>query len=181
VGRAHALEMVAAELMRARRSHLPVSLIMFDLDRFKAINDRHGHLCGDAVLAEVGARMRASLRSSDLKCRYGGEEFLVLLPETPVEGAHRAADTLRQDLAELEIQWNGKVIRVTSSFGVACARSNEVDPTPLIARADEALYRAKREGRNCVRVAEDPPVAAAPRPASSLRSASSHRTARSAR
>jgi diguanylate cyclase (GGDEF)-like protein len=156
VNRAHAMEVVASELMRARRSHLPVSLIMFDLDRFKSINDRHGHLCGDAVLAEVGAKMRASLRSSDLKCRYGGEEFLILLPETPLDGAHRAAETLRRELADLHIEWNGRVIRVTSSFGVACARSNEIDPTPLIARADEALYRAKREGRNCVRVADDP-------------------------
>jgi diguanylate cyclase (GGDEF)-like protein len=182
VNRAHALEVVAAELMRARRSHLPVSLIMFDLDRFKSINDRFGHLCGDAVLAEVGARMRASLRSSDLKCRYGGEEFLILLPETPLDGAHRAAETLRQDIADLEIRWNGRVIRVTSSFGVACARPNEVDPTPLIARADESLYSAKREGRNCVRVADDGPAAAAPRPEpASLRSVPPQRAARSAR
>jgi diguanylate cyclase (GGDEF)-like protein len=155
VNRGHAMEVVASELMRARRSRLPVSLIMFDLDRFKSINDRYGHLCGDAVLAEVGARMRASLRASDLKCRYGGEEFLVLLPETPLDGAHRAADTLRRELAELEIHWNNRVLRITSSFGVACARPNEIDPTPLIARADEALYRAKREGRNRVRVAPD--------------------------
>lgn len=158
VNRAHAMEVVAAELMRARRSHLPVSLIMFDLDRFKSINDRHGHLCGDAVLAEVGAKMRASLRSSDLKCRYGGEEFLILLPETPLDGAQRAAELLRRELSELQIQWSGRVIRVTSSFGVASARPNEIDPTPLIARADEALYRAKREGRNCVRLAEDASV-----------------------
>jgi diguanylate cyclase (GGDEF)-like protein len=156
VNRAHAMEMVASELMRARRSRLPVSLIMFDLDRFKTINDRYGHLCGDAVLAEVGAKMRASLRASDLKCRYGGEEFLVLLPETPIEGAHRAAETLRRDLSELAIRWNDRVIRITSSFGVACARPNEIDPTPLVARADEALYRAKREGRNRVRVADEP-------------------------
>ena len=155
VNRGHAIEVVASELMRARRSHLPVSLIMFDLDRFKSINDRYGHLCGDAVLAEVGAKMRASLRASDLKCRYGGEEFLILLPETPLEGAHRAAETLRRELAELEIHWNDRVIQVTSSFGVASARPNEIDPTPLIARADEALYRAKREGRNRVRVSED--------------------------
>jgi diguanylate cyclase (GGDEF)-like protein len=156
VNRAHAMEVVASELMRARRSRLPVSLIMFDLDRFKSINDRYGHLCGDAVLAEVGAKMRASLRASDLKCRYGGEEFLILLPETPLDGAHRAAETLRRELAELEIRWNDRVIRVTSSFGVACARPNEIDPTPLVARADEALYRAKREGRNRVRVADEP-------------------------
>jgi diguanylate cyclase (GGDEF)-like protein len=160
VNRAHAIEVVASELMRARRSHLPVSLIMFDLDRFKSINDRYGHLCGDAVLAEVGAKMRAALRASDLKCRYGGEEFLILLPETPLDGAHRAAETLRRELAELEIRWNDRIIRITSSFGVACARPNEIDPTPLIARADEALYCAKREGRNRVRVSEDPPGAA---------------------
>lgn len=158
VNRAYAMEVVATELMRARRSHLPVALIMFDVDRFKSINDRYGHLCGDAVLAEVGAKMRASLRSSDLKCRYGGEEFLILLPETPLDDAHRAAETLRREFSELEIQWNGRVIRVTSSFGVACARPNEIDPTPVIARADEALYRAKRAGRNCVRVADDPPA-----------------------
>jgi diguanylate cyclase (GGDEF)-like protein len=157
VNRAHAMEVVAAELMRARRSHLPVSLIMFDLDRFKSINDRYGHLCGDAVLAEVGAKMRASLRSSDLKCRYGGEEFLILLPETPMDGGQQAAESLRRELAGLHIQWAGRTIHVTSSFGVATARPNEIDPTPLIARADEALYRAKREGRNCVCVAEDPP------------------------
>lgn len=156
VNRAHGMEVVAAELARARRSHLPVSLIMFDLDRFKAINDRHGHLCGDAVLVEVGARMRAALRTSDLKCRYGGEEFLVLLPETPLEGAYRAAETLRRELSNLAIPWHGRVVRVTSSFGVACNRPNEVDPTPLIARADAALYAAKREGRNCVRVAPEP-------------------------
>jgi diguanylate cyclase (GGDEF)-like protein len=157
VNRAHAMEVVASELMRARRSRLPVSLIMFDLDRFKSINDRYGHLCGDAVLAEVGAKMRASMRASDLKCRYGGEEFLVLLPETPLDGAHRAAETLRRDLAALEIHWNDRVLHVTSSFGVACARPNEIDPTPLVARADEALYRAKREGRNRVRVADEDP------------------------
>ena len=155
VNRAHAMEVVASELMRARRSRLPVSLIMFDLDRFKSINDRYGHLCGDAVLAEVGAKMRASLRASDLKCRYGGEEFLILLPETPMEGAHRAAETLRREFSELEIRWNERTIHITSSFGVACARPNEIDPTPLIARADEALYRSKRDGRNCVRVAGD--------------------------
>jgi diguanylate cyclase (GGDEF)-like protein len=155
VNRAHALEVVAAELMRARRSRLPVSLIMFDLDRFKSINDRYGHLCGDAVLSEVGAKMRASLRASDLKCRYGGEEFMILLPETPLDGAHRAAETLRRELSELEIHWNDRLIRITSSFGVACARANEIDPTPLVARADEALYRAKREGRNRVSVAAE--------------------------
>jgi diguanylate cyclase (GGDEF)-like protein len=160
VNRAHAMEVVASELMRARRSGLPVSLIMFDLDRFKSVNDRHGHLCGDAVLAEVGAKMRASLRASDLKCRYGGEEFLVLLPETPLDGARQAAETLRSELEALEVHWNGRLIRITSSFGVACAKPNEIDPFTLISRADETLYRAKRAGRNCVKVADEPQGAA---------------------
>ena len=85
--------MIDTELRRARRSQMPVSLIMFDIDHFKDINDEHGHLCGDAVLAAIGTRLRELLRGSDLKCRYGGEEFLVLLPETALEGAKRVADT----------------------------------------------------------------------------------------
>jgi GGDEF domain-containing protein len=89
--RAHALEIIDSELRRSRRSQSPVSLILFDIDRFKDVNDRYGHLCGDAVLAAIGKRMREVLRGSDLKCRYGGEEFLVLLPETPLHGARRVA------------------------------------------------------------------------------------------
>jgi len=153
--RGHAMEVVSAELLRARRSRLAVSMILFDVDRFKDVNDRYGHLCGDAVLAEIGARMRATLRGSDLKCRYGGEEFLVLLPETPLEGARRVAENLRKDIAAMSVPWNGEPIQVTSSFGVASARPDEIDPTSLIARADEALYVAKRDGRDCVRTAEE--------------------------
>jgi diguanylate cyclase len=153
--RGHAMEVIAGELLRARRSRLPVSMILFDVDRFKEINDRYGHLCGDAVLSEMGARMRATLRGSDLKCRYGGEEFLVLLPETPLEGARRVAENLRREIEAMSIPWNGDPIGVTSSFGVATARADETDPTGLIARSDEALYAAKRDGRNCVRLAAD--------------------------
>ena len=107
-----------AELRRARRSKLPLSLLMFDLDHFKEINDRWGHLCGDAVLATVGQRMNAVLRGSDLKCRYGGEEFLVLLPDTPLEGAQRVAETLRRELELYPVTWNDEAVHVTASFGV---------------------------------------------------------------
>jgi diguanylate cyclase (GGDEF)-like protein len=156
--RAHALEVLTAELKRARRSSHPVSLIMLDVDRFKSINDRFGHLCGDAVLAAVGARILATLRFSDLKCRYGGEEFLVLLPETSIEGARHVAESLRRDISELDVPWEGQTVRVTSSFGVAASLPKELDPTPLISRADGALYRAKHDGRNCVRVADSAPA-----------------------
>jgi diguanylate cyclase (GGDEF)-like protein len=153
--RAHALEIIDAELRRARRSQSPVSMIMFDLDRFKDVNDRYGHLCGDAALSAIGKRMREVLRGSDLKCRYGGEEFLVLLPETPLHGARRVAETLRREIAERPIPWSGEALTVTASFGLAQALPGEVNVQGLISRADQALYRAKDDGRNCVRIASD--------------------------
>jgi diguanylate cyclase (GGDEF)-like protein len=159
--RAYTMEMASAELKRARRSRSPMSLLMIDVDHFKSINDQHGHLCGDAVLAAIGTRLRSTLRSSDLKCRYGGEEFLAVLPDTSQEGALRAAEMVRKAFAELEIPWHGQTIRITTSLGVATARANEIDPTPIIARADAALYRAKHDGRNCVRVEDDAPASKA--------------------
>jgi diguanylate cyclase (GGDEF)-like protein len=156
--REHAMDQMVTELARARRTRHPVSLVMFDVDRFKSVNDRYGHLCGDTVLASIGALLRRTLRTSDVKCRYGGEEFLVVLPDTPVEGALRAAETLRRELKKIEVPWDGETVSVTGSFGVACGRPGELDPSALIARADEALYRAKREGRDLVRAeAGDPP------------------------
>ena len=132
---------------------------MFDIDHFKDINDRYGHLCGDAVLAAVGARMREVLRGSDVKCRYGGEEFLVLLPETPIEGAKRVADTLRRELAEMSVPWKDDGLSITASFGVTMAQPSEIDTKALIDRADQALYRAKDQGRNCVRLSIETAVA----------------------
>jgi diguanylate cyclase (GGDEF)-like protein len=151
----HALDMVDAELRRARRSQTPVSMIMFDLDHFKDVNDRYGHLCGDAVLNAVGKRMKEVLRGSDLKCRYGGEEFLVLLPETPLHGARRVAETLRREIAERPVPWAGEALTVTASFGLAQTMPGEVNVQAVIARADQALYRAKDDGRNCVRIAAE--------------------------
>src|SRR5258708_1698323 len=153
--RTHAIEVIDIELRRARRSQMPLSLIMFDIDHFKNINDRHGHLCGDAVLAFVGARMKELLRGSDVKCRYGGEEFLVLLPETPLEGAKRVADTLRREFAETPVAWNSETIRITASFGVTLALPSEGGSAALIGRADAALYSPKDPGRACVHVSID--------------------------
>jgi diguanylate cyclase (GGDEF)-like protein len=92
------------------------------------------------------------LRNSDVKCRYGGEEFLVLLPETPIQGARHVAETLRRELAELTVPLQEHSIRCTASFGVSSAMPGESDAKALIARADAALYRAKEDGRNCVRI-----------------------------
>jgi diguanylate cyclase (GGDEF)-like protein len=153
--RGHALDVIDAELRRARRSQTPVTMIMFDLDHFKDVNDRHGHLCGDAVLSAVGKRMKEVLRGSDLKCRYGGEEFLVLLPETPLHGARRVAETLRKEIADRPVPWSGEALTITASFGLAQTLPGEVNVQAVIARADQALYRAKDDGRNCVRIAAE--------------------------
>ena len=150
--RTHALEVLENELRRARRSQLPVSAIMFDLDHFKNINDTQGHLAGDAVLVAIGTRMRAVLRGSDLKCRYGGEEFLIVLPDTPLEGARRVAESLRRDIEAHPIRWGQGEIRASASFGVAANAPGEIDALTLVSRADAALYAAKESGRNCVRI-----------------------------
>ena len=155
VTRRHGMGIFQTEMRRARRSQLPMSLIVFDLDHFKAINDRYGHLAGDAVLGAVGGRMNAVLRGSDLKCRYGGEEFLILLPDTPAQGAHRVAETLRREIEAHAIPWNEETLRVTASFGITAITPGEMDPLAAIARADEALYRAKQDGRNCIRIAAE--------------------------
>ena len=146
--RKHALEVLDAELRRAQRSRLPISVIMLDLDHFKDVNDRFGHLCGDAVLAAIGSRMNTILRGSDLKCRYGGEEFLILLPETTLAGARRVAELLRVEIEKHPVHSNGKSIPITASFGLSAASLNELDPTAVIGRADAALYVAKETGRN---------------------------------
>ena len=149
--RAHGLELIETELQRAKRSGIPASILMFDIDRFKEINDRHGHLSGDNVLAAIGRQIARVLRSTDITCRYGGDEFLILLPETPFEGASHVAEWLRQEIANVAVVSNGGRVPVSASLGVATASVGELDVRTLIKRADEALYQAKRDGRDCVR------------------------------
>ena len=160
--RTHAMRLLQTELQRARRQQAPFALIMLDLDHFKAINDTYGHLCGDAVLAAIGQRIRDVLRDSDTKCRYGGEEFMVLLPDTPRPGALHVAESLRQQLAETSVTWNGKKVSTTASVGLAMALPREPSPTTLLGRADAALYRAKDGGRNQMCEAALPATATAP-------------------
>jgi len=148
--RAHGLEVLEGELARARRSDAALSVLMFDVDEFKRINDTHGHLCGDEVLAAVGHRLRQVLRRSDLRCRYGGDEFLVVLPETPAAGAARVADWVRGEIEQIDLSGRYSGVKPSVSIGVATfAPGENVDA--LLERADRALYAAKAAGRNCVR------------------------------
>lgn len=149
--RAYGMELIDIELRRANRSHAPLSLLMFDVDRFKAINDRYGHLAGDAVLAAIGRRISHLLRRSDFRCRYGGDEFLIVLPETPPEAAALVANNLAREIDRLNVPVGAEHLHVTISVGVAHSSLGELDPTALVNRADEALYLAKAGGRNCVR------------------------------
>lgn len=150
--RAYGMETLDAQLRLAKRGSWPLSIIMFDIDGFKGINDHFGHLAGDALLAGLGRQLGNVLRASDIKCRYGGDEFLVILPETPLTGAEQVAEALRREIARLRHPVDHS-LSISASLGVASVADGEVDVKALIARADDALYRAKRAGRDCVEVA----------------------------
>jgi diguanylate cyclase (GGDEF)-like protein len=148
--RGHALEVLDRELRRVRRSGRPLSILMFDIDHFKQVNDKFGHLRGDELLQRVGAQLTRVLRATDVPCRYGGDEFLVILPETPLLGAQQVAETLRREVAALSGDSDMSAgTPITISVGVAAAVPGELDVVAVIERADTALYRAKRQGRNC--------------------------------
>ena len=123
---------------------------MFDIDRFKVINDTHGHAAGDRVLQEVAVVVLRNARSADVASRIGGEEFAVLLPETDGSQAVTFAERLRRELEQLELAHDGATLRFTCSFGVAARGEDVAVLDTLLKLADEALYRAKRAGRNRV-------------------------------
>ncbi len=143
------LELAMLELERNLRTGRPVSMIMADIDHFKPINDEHGHLTGDAVIREVATRLVEQARKIDLLSRYGGEEFVLLLPETGEEGGIAVAERLRDSICGAPVEYEGARITLTMSFGVAELKHGE-DIHSLIDRADRAMYDAKRAGRNCV-------------------------------
>lgn len=148
--RRHFMELVESEAARARRYRRPLSLLVIDADHFKRINDTHGHPAGDEVLkafAEVG---RATLRRTDTLGRLGGEEFAVLLPETDLDGAQLLAERLRTRLARHTVRYDNRSIVFTISVGGATWSPDDGAVEPLFKRADDALYEAKRTGRNRV-------------------------------
>jgi two-component system, cell cycle response regulator len=139
------------ELARSERHQRPLSVVMFDIDHFKALNDRLGHLAGDATLRELAACVKANVRNVDLFARYGGEEFILVLPETTQDGALVCAEQVRQRVEAHPFQFENETHKVTVSLGVAATTGDAaLTPATFIAEADANLYRAKHQGRNCV-------------------------------
>jgi diguanylate cyclase (GGDEF)-like protein len=136
---------------RARRYGGGFALLMLDLDGFKEINDRHGHLAGDRFLSEISATIRDQLRAADVACRYGGDEFCLLLPQTARAGAHAIAERIRAAVSQRTVGVDGRRLRVTVSIGLALFPDHDAgDVESLMRRSDEALYQAKRTGRDRV-------------------------------
>ncbi len=145
---------LGAEKLRADRSRVPFSVVMMDLDRFKAVNDTLGHAAGDSVLRHAAARCRETVRSVDTVGRWGGEEFLFVLPSTSLEGAVKLAEKVRQSLSTTPLDVDGTPVRVTATFGVAESYGSSVER--IVGRADEALYEGKKSGRDRVVAAGGP-------------------------
>jgi len=146
----HSLEVLGNELHRVGRYEGGIGVLMIDIDHFKAVNDAHGHQAGDHVLREIARRLRDGLRAVDSLGRYGGEEFLVVLPHTSVDDARQTAERLRHAIANPPFHAAGREMTVTVSIGVAAYPSTADTPDALIREADAALYRAKQAGRNRV-------------------------------
>ena len=141
-------ETIERELVRAARNNRPVAIVMCDLDHFKLVNDTHGHLAGDEVLRVFAALLKTHARGSDVVCRFGGEEFVMFLPDMPPAVAYQRAEKLRTELAAKRITVGAAVIQVTASFGVAAFPENGKTMDSLINAVDAAMYQAKEAGRN---------------------------------
>ena len=143
--RRHMSDLVAHEQLRQARTHAPVCMAMLDLDHFKKINDAFGHAAGDAVLTNFARILRQTLRATDEISRWGGEEFLLLMPHTTLEEAHLAIERLRWSLQKVSMTW---VSPIAFSAGIVPMQEGQ-DMDQVIALADEAMYQAKAQGRNC--------------------------------
>jgi diguanylate cyclase (GGDEF)-like protein len=141
-------------LVRAAHDYTPLSILMLDVDHFKQFNDSYGHKAGDLILRALGQLLRTYTRPSDVACRYGGEEFIVIMPDAPLEVAVVRADELRQLFADLEVQYGGTSLSATITIGVATFPNHGTDSDTLLHAADQALYAAKAAGRDLVYAAE---------------------------
>ncbi|TDJ16097.1 MAG: GGDEF domain-containing protein [Gammaproteobacteria bacterium] len=154
-------EVLDREVELSRRHGIPLSLIMLDVDRFKSINDAHGHLAGDVALKSIADCTLSCIRDSDILFRYGGEEFCIALANTSLSGARKLAERVRRALEILVVRASGTRLHVTASFGVATL-GKEDDAAHLVEKADHSLYRAKALGRNRIATHEDGDAQALP-------------------
>jgi len=145
------IDEIKRENARSQRYQRPLSLIMIDIDHFKQVNDNYGHLAGDHVLRSLCQVISSRSRREEVFSRYGGEEFAILIPETDLAGARQLAEQIRELVARNRFEFEGSVIPVTISIGIASTSGQQISDTDFIAAADEKLYRAKHDGRNCVR------------------------------
>jgi diguanylate cyclase (GGDEF)-like protein len=150
------LVLAEREWSRCIRYEMSAALLMIDVDHFKDINDRHGHLAGDLMLREIARAAGGTLRQPDLFGRFGGEEFIAFLPHTDTLGAIDAAERIREAVTQLALEWRGQTMRTTVSLGVISLDRSHESLGALIADADLALYTAKDAGRNCVRTGLNP-------------------------
>jgi diguanylate cyclase (GGDEF)-like protein len=148
-------ESLTREVYRAKRKGTALGVIILDLDRFKQFNDTFGHAAGDVLLHELGSFLQVRIRKGDIACRYGGEEFMLILPESSLNNSRQRAEQLREELKHLSVQYGGQSIRaVTLSLGVAVFPEHGLTVEAVLRAADLALYRAKGEGRDRVVVSQ---------------------------
>ncbi len=152
---AHIKERLATELERSDRAQQQVSVVMLDIDHFKKVNDNYGHLTGDQVITSLANLLKQQLRKTDMIGRYGGEEFLLVLPDCPVEKAFGVIDKLRESFAGFPFSFDNQTFYCTFSAGIACG-NGQLQPDLVIEQADQALYQAKTGGRNQVRIFATP-------------------------
>jgi diguanylate cyclase (GGDEF)-like protein len=141
-------DVLSRELMRAARENIRVAVIMIDLDHFKRVNDAAGHAAGDAVLTEIATLLKRHIRGTDIACRYGGEEFTLVLPNATLQSARSRGEAICSAIQEER----GRLMGITASLGVAVFPDHAGEPESLLRAADEALYEAKARGRNQVRI-----------------------------
>lgn len=144
------MDRLKEEFAYAKRKKSPLSLILFDIDYFKILNDSYGHLAGDLVLQNLCNEVNATIRSGDLLARFGGEEFVILMRDSDGTQAYELAERIRRVVENMEVDYQGKIVKITVSCGIATFNDQYADDISFLAAADKFLYRSKKQGRNRV-------------------------------